>query len=210
MTFHSPIPLLFLIQDISSISSSDLCEAMSSLPKWREEQALRFKHKQGRMECAYSYLLLCQALKQEYGIEDKPHFSYSELGKPVLVDYPNIHFNLSHCKKAVACVVADHEVGIDIECYGRYRESLARYSMNDNEIEAILSSPVQDTLFTHLWTQKEALFKLIGSGINGKIKQLLNSVPHKISTFEYPEKGYALSIAQYIVDNHLCVGIKNP
>ena len=53
---------------LDAITSEELDAAIASLPSWRREKALRFKHRQGRLECAFSYLLLCQALRETYGI----------------------------------------------------------------------------------------------------------------------------------------------
>lgn len=181
---------VYITDNLSDITPSELDSAIASLPSWRREQALRFKHEQGRKECAFSYLLLCRALKEQYDLDVQPSFFYGEHGKPVLEGYPHIHFNLSHCKSAIACAVSDAEVGIDIEGVGRYKESLARYSMSDAEMQHIVSASNPDHAFTSLWTQKEAVFKLTGSGINDNIKDLLyekNAI--HASSFQLPPFG---------------------
>ena len=204
-----------VIDHLDTITSEELEAAIALLPQWRREQAMRFKHEQGRKECTYSYLLMCRLLKEEYGIEEQPTFIYGEHGKPSLVfpkhchtatSLPNscqtphasIHFNLSHCRKAVACVVSDNEVGIDVECLGRYKDSLARHICNDEELARITSVANPDTEFTRLWTQKEAVVKLTGRGIDDDIKNLLikyNNV--SLTTEAYPDKGYMLSVARF-------------
>ena len=201
-----------IIDNLDAITSEELEVTISLLPQWRREQAMRFKHEQGRKECAFSYRMLCQLLKEEYGIEEQPAFVYGEHGKPSL-SFANIHlshpstfshpshpspiyFNLSHCRKAIACVVSDSEVGIDVECFGRYKESLARHICNDEELSRIALSSSPDTEFTRLWTQKEAVVKLTGRGIDDDLKNLLvkyNNVSLKTEVF--PKKGYAVSVA---------------
>ena len=217
-----------IIENLDSITSEELEAAIARLPQWRREQAMRFKHEQGRKECTYSYLLLCKLLKEEYGIEEQPAFVYGEHGKPSLSfanSYPSntshsslpshlsrpsssstIHFNLSHCRKAVACVVSDSEVGIDVECFGRYKDSLARHICNDEELARIALSPSPDTEFTRLWTQKEAVVKLTGRGIDDDLKNLLikyNNVSLKTEVF--PKKGYAVSVARFFTTVPLSV-----
>ena len=190
-----------VIDHLDSIASDELEAAIALLPQWRREQALRFKHEQGRKECTFSYLLLCRLLKEEYGIEELPAFVYGEHGKPSLAfadhhNAPSIHFNLSHCRKAVACVVADCEVGIDVECFGRYKDSLARHICNDEELVRIAIASSPDTEFTRLWTQKEAVVKLTGRGIDDDLKNLLikyNNV--SLTTEVQHERGYAMSVA---------------
>lgn len=195
-----------VIDHLDSVTAEDLEAAIDLLPQWRREQAMRFKHEQGRKECAFSYLLLCRLLGEEYGIEEQPAFVYGEHGKPSLVFAGHhgsasslpIHFNLSHCRKAVACVVSDKEVGIDVECFDRYKESLARHVCNAEELSHIVSSPSPDTEFTCLWTQKEAVVKLTGRGIDDDIKNLLikyNNV--SLTTETHQNEGYVLSVATF-------------
>lgn len=188
-----------LVNDhLDAITEDDLLAAIDTLPSWRREKALRFKHLQGRKECTYAYLLLCQALRDTYGITEQPAFSIGAHGKPHLVSSPAIHFNLSHCRQAVACVVASCEVGIDIESIGRYKEPLARHVLNDQELAAVQQAPDPQLAFTRYWTQKEAIVKLTGRGIDDDLRNLLliyNNV--SLHTEEYPDKGYVLTVATY-------------
>lgn len=209
---------LFIRDDLDGLSETDVDRMLTLLPSWRCEQALRFKHLQGRKECACAYLLLCEALKEVYGVDEQPAFSIGEHGKPALLfsecpdtqeslDAPGtplggkregIHFNLSHCKHAVACVVADHPVGVDVECLGRYSESLARHVLNDWELEHVLSVADPDAAFTRLWTQKEAIVKLTGRGIDNDLKNLLLKYNHvSLHTEEHLDKGYVVTVATY-------------
>jgi len=172
-----------------------LDDALAAVSEQRREQALRYHHELGRRQCLRAYLLLIEALQKEYGIGGCPLFDYSEHGKPLLRDHPGIHFSLSHCREAVACVVGDRPVGIDIESVGRYRESLARYAMSDSELSAIaaagssdgLSAPAvaaagRDLAFTRLWTMKEAFLKCSGRGLGDGLKSVLDGVDESLFT----------------------------
>ena len=99
----------------------DLESSLREISEQRREQALRFKHEQGRRLCVLAYLLLKQGLREEYGIMDNPVFEYNEHGKPFIVGHPEIFFNLSHCKEAVACAISDQPVGIDVESVRSYK-----------------------------------------------------------------------------------------
>lgn len=189
---------LYIKDDLDAITSDELDRSIASLPQWRQEKALRFKHVQGRKECTYAYLLLCQALKEVYGITEPPSFQIGEHGKPTLVGHPDIHFNLSHCKQAVACVVSSQPVGVDIESVGRYKEALTRHVLNDNELAGVQAAPDPQLPFTRLWTQKEAIVKLTGRGIDDDLQNLLikyNNV--SLHTEAHPDKGYVLTVAQW-------------
>ena len=144
----------------------DLEAALKEISAQRREQALKFKHELGQRLCVLAYQLLKQGLREEYGITENPAFDYNEHGKPSIVGHPDIFFNLSHCKEAVACVVSDQPVGIDVESLREYKDSLVRYTMNDEEIREIESSDDPAKTFIRLWTMKEATIKLMGSGIS--------------------------------------------
>ncbi len=186
----------YVRDDIHDISDTELQMILLWIPAWRREEALRFKHRQGQLECALSYMMLCQCISVNYGFDCQPHFVIGEHGKPTLKEYPDIHFNISHCKKAIAVAVNDSPIGIDVECIGRENDSLARYVLNDDELRQTEASEDPSALFAKYWTQKEAVFKFYGSGIRDDIKNLLvNSDDVKITTTINKEKGYALSIA---------------
>ncbi len=170
--------------------------ALPLLSEQRRQLCLQFKYELGRKTCAAAYLLLCEALQQEYGILEKPVFSYGEHGKPTIVGHPEIHFNFSHCREAALCVVSDHPVGVDIESIDRYKASVARYTMNDQEMEIILQATSPAEAFVSLWTKKEAVLKLLGTGITDDMKTALVDHPFDVHTISCREKNYIYSIAQ--------------
>lgn len=152
----------------------DLQHALTDISEQRREQALRYKYELGQRTCVLAYLLLKRALLSEYGLDGNPLFCYGPHGKPYIVGHPDIHFNLSHCRQAVACVVDTRPVGVDVESRGRYKESLARYTMNDDEQHRISTASDPALEFTKLWTMKEALLKLVGTGLRDNIRDVLD------------------------------------
>ena len=142
-----------------------------------------------------AFRLLKQGLREEYGIVGNPIFEYNEHGKPSIVGHPEIHFNLSHCKEAVVCVVSDQPVGVDVESIREYRESLVHYTMNDEEIREIESAEDPASTFIRLWTMKEATLKLIGTGISNDIKTVI-SKEYRYTTVE--KKNYIYTVCFYM------------
>jgi 4'-phosphopantetheinyl transferase len=161
----------------------DLEAALGEISEQRREQALKFKHEQGQRLCVLAYLLLKKGLRDNYGIIENPVFEYNEHGKPFIVGHPEIYFNLSHCKEAVVCVINDKPIGVDVESIREYKESLVRYTMNDEEIQEIESAEHPDVAFIRLWTMKEAALKLIGTGISKDMKSVLDGTK-KYTTVE--------------------------
>ena len=185
---------MFYLND--DIGHFDVAAALPLLSQQRREQCLKFRHELGRKTCAAAYLLLCEGLRREYGIVERPVFEYNEHGKPAIVGHPDIHFNLSHCSEAAVCIVSDHPVGIDVETVRPYKESLARYTMNDDELAQICQAPRPDVAFIRLWTQKEAVLKLQGTGIRNDMKDVLTSFRGQLATTVSPNGRYVYTIAE--------------
>lgn len=191
---------LYLRDGIESIGETELQPILQSLPAWRLEQALRYKHLGGRRECALSFLLLAEALHECYGISDVSPFSLGAHGKPFLADHPQVHFNLSHCKKAVLCALHDGPVGVDVECVRSFTDSLLDYTMCEREKDVILSASDPRAMFTSLWTRKEAVVKLTGEGVGSGMHHLLD--PQRleqegIAVTTAAGEGYFYSVASY-------------
>lgn len=179
------------------IDDFDLQAALAELSEQRRQQALRFRFEHGQRTCALAYLLLRRALREEFGIDEQPLFDYGEHGKPVLVSHPDIHFNLSHCREAVACVVSRRPVGIDVESVSHYKESVACYTMNDEELAMIKAAERPEAAFIRLWTMKEARLKLTGEGITDDLKTALaDSARYRFTTTERLTHNYIYTVCE--------------
>jgi len=161
--------MLYINQELDKI---DLRASLDLLSEQRRERATRIANEHDLRANVAVYLLLKKALLEEYNIDESPIFGFTESGKPFLVEHPDIHFNFSHCKKAAVCMVDSVPVGVDVEQIRPYRESLARHTMNDEEMSVILSGD-PGTEFIRLWTMKEAYLKLKGIGIRADMRDVL-------------------------------------
>lgn len=194
---------MILIDDsIRLLTGAQLADAIEALPAWRREQAYRFRHESQQAQCAAAYHLLCRLLREAYGIDEAPAFRYNAHGKPELLfahtpEAQSLHFSLSHCREAVAVVVDTQPVGIDVEVFGRYTDLLARHVFSPQELAALpTEAEERDRHFTLLWTQKEAVAKLTGTGLQGAdtIRHLLTSGQHHIESHFAPH--YVWSVAR--------------
>ena len=181
----------------NDIIGFDLEAALAEISVQRREQALKFRHELGQRQCVLAYLLLKRELKEEYGLTVNPLFEYGEHGKPTIVGHPEIHFNMSHCREAVACAVSTRPVGVDVESIGRYKESLVRYTMNDDECRRIFEAELPEVEFIRLWTMKEALLKLTGEGISNDMKEVLDrAADYHFNTFINTEEKYVYTTCE--------------
>jgi len=164
----------------------DLDRALCEISEQRRQQALRFKYEQGVRCCVLAYRLLQQGLQREYGITEPPVFTYGPHGKPSIEGHPEIFFNMSHCREAVVCALADNPVGVDIESIRTYRPSLVHYTMNEAEVRQIEEAAHPERMFIRLWTMKEARLKLSGEGISRDMKTVLTDSGCRFLTVEQP------------------------
>lgn len=100
-------------------------------------------------------------------------FRYGEHGKPSLArpEWHWLRFNLSHSADvAVVAVAAGREIGVDVECPGRRRETdrLAARFFAPSEAAHVHAAPpgeARDRAFYRVWTLKEAYLKGVGAGL---------------------------------------------
>lgn len=191
---------ILIKENLPSYGEDELRRDLTLLPAWRREQALRYKHFEGQRNCVRAFLALWECVKDRTILDrpqDMPEFLYNEHGKPSLPKYvfdTPLHFSLSHCREAVAAYVDDEPCGVDIESVGRYSESVARHSMNDDEFREIQSANDPSRRFVGIWTRKEALLKALGTGIQDNMRDIFARHPEvKVMTVDHPDKHYIMS-----------------
>ena len=182
------------------IDKLDISEALRQVSPQRAAYALRYRRELDQRLSLAVFLLLQQALREEYNLKEVPEFAFGPNGKPYLKEHPEIHFNLSHCPRAALCVVADHPVGCDIETVPDELDmELCRYCFTEEEVASILASDTPTLTFTTLWTQKEALLKLTGTGLHDISKLSTTHYPlstthYPLSTFHSPDRSYVYTV----------------
>lgn len=134
------------------------------------------------------------AIKKSFGIDiKKQRIAYTELGKPYLLDYPDICFNISHSGRCVVCAVFSGNVGVDIQRIAEYKQKLAAKVCSAIELKHIEESTDKAVEFAKIWTKKEAYLKFLGTGIqNFNLKNVTDDIKDKISTIIHD--GYAITV----------------
>lgn len=158
------------IADISALKDAPVFEHfLERVPDYRQKKVKSFKFEKGKMQSLGVGLLLQLACK-DMGLEGADeHVAYGENGKPYLVDFPNVNFNLSHSGERVMSVISPFEVGCDVEIIKGDRGRLAERFFKPEEsawIKHFGSLESQSEAFYRLWTLKECYMKVTGRGMS--------------------------------------------
>lgn len=160
---------LYLFDEYEQLSEGFINRALQFLPENRRVRALRYRRKIDRWNCVITYLMLQYGLRECFSITSF-EIALGEYGKPYLPQFPNVHFNISHCDTGCAIAVADCPVGVDIQDIRPFSWDVAKRVCCERELAALGASVERDKLFTKMWTAKECYGKVSGTGILNKTK----------------------------------------
>lgn len=181
--------MVSIFDNMTQVTESEVQKMLALVDEQRRVEALRYKFLRGQFEHLKTWLMLVEMLKS-MGVTDF-ELQYNEHGKPSLLHYPDIHFNISHCKNGLAVVVDDKPIGIDIESFREPTPALVQKTMNETEAAQIHST--ED--FIRFWTMKEAVLKLRGTGIVDDLHTVLDGKGYRLETQVNREKQYVVTIA---------------
>nr|WP_294998043.1 4'-phosphopantetheinyl transferase superfamily protein [uncultured Methanobrevibacter sp.] len=148
-----------------NVEDLDLSKAYDLLSKNRKEKVNRFRFlKDKKLSCG-AYLLLKRLLNEENILN--PIFKTEKFGKAYISNYENIHFNMSHSGKIVACSISDFKVGVDVEYNDPTIDlDIAKNYFYNSEYESIMNSNNPSDEFFNYWVLKESYMKYTGLGFN--------------------------------------------
>ncbi len=160
---------------LDALSHLEIMALHEILSTEERERAARFHFERDRKRFVAARGLLRSLLGE---ILEQPAaallFEYGAHGKPALADPRPIHFNLSHSSGWAMFVLADREVGIDLENSARLDQNeadlarLAARVLSARELkfwQAIPQPAERRAMFLRAWTRKEAYAKATGAGV---------------------------------------------
>ncbi|WP_193754363.1 4'-phosphopantetheinyl transferase superfamily protein [Microbulbifer sp. Q7] len=167
------LPAVWLLRsDEIAPDSPEALELATLLSAEEYRRQCSYRHAEARHQFLLSRGMLRKVLGKISG-QPPAQLQFDRLpsGKPLLVDFPELHFSLSHSGQWIALAVScEAPIGIDIEQPRKPRDFLriARHYFHPQEC-ALLESPPLELMpmhFYRLWTMKEAFFKARGTGIS--------------------------------------------
>ena len=169
-----------IFDDMKQCTEQEVARLLPLVSEQRRQQALGYKHLFGQFCCLKSYEMLMQLLNPNlYTLHFTPYtFLYNEYGQPRIEGGPC--FSISHCQHGIAVAISEKPIGIDIEHIRTAKPELVARTMNEKEQAEIWAATSPDIAFTCLWTKKEAVLKMQGTGITSidGIKNTLVSTEH--------------------------------
>lgn len=140
---------------------------LSKLPLRMREKIMKFKRWQdAQASLLGNYLILNNVLNGD--ICKLTDIQYNKCGKPFILGFP--HFNISHSGNIVVFVSSEHKIGIDVELVKDIDVDDFKLQMTNSEWNKIQFSLNKTAAFYEYWTQKEAVIKANGKGLNIPLK----------------------------------------
>lgn len=106
--------MLWLLEQIENIQFESIVELLPHVSLKRCERLQRIQDESTKTQSVLAELLLRYVIRKEYGLIELPPLAISKQGKPFF-NNSKMFFNLSHCKKAVACAVDSFPLGVDVQ-----------------------------------------------------------------------------------------------
>lgn len=177
--------MIYFFDSLDTFTEEMCMQQLNRLPHERQLKVHRYKHWIDKKMSVISYLLLAYGVKHEHSITEPLRFGYRGNQKPYLLDFPNIHFNISHCEECVVVAISDQEIGIDVQNIVPYDPNVAAMVCSLQELQHLQESVEPEALFIRYWTLKESYLKMTGSGISDHMSQLDFSTSTDPSFYQY-------------------------
>jgi len=175
---------------------------LSSLSASKQLTIIKKRHSDLDASLA-GYGLLYYGLAQYYGIDNKLAVGENQMGKPYLINHPNIHFNISHSQNFVVCAISDQQIGVDIEVERMVSNDLAQRIMTKTELEQFNLMGNSVSYFFKIWTLKESYMKYTGEGLNMSFKSMNFEIKEDRVSSNLPEVKF--HVFEYSKNCHVSV-----
>lgn len=187
--------MLYIFDQLEYYDNEKTEKMISILPPKRRKKAASYRFLKDKRLCCMAYYLFIYGMINEgllaKGDSALIDFDYNDNGKPSICG-KNIEFNISHCDEAVACVIADNPIGVDVQNFDTGIDmDTMRMIFSENEISDIQSSKDNNYSISRYWVIKESYLKCIGTGINDNMSQLDFS---SFSSDSFNKDGYSYII----------------
>ena len=159
-------------------------EKIKQVKEKRQVRIFEYCQKKDRCRSLAASLLLKMALEREGICYDEVCFAQKTGGKPYLLLQSGLFFSLAHAQEMAVCVIADQEVGVDVERKDRLTGKKEEY-----RTETLIS----------IWTKKESYVKMTGRGLTEKL-MTIDTLSNAFYQQMLLDDMYILSVCTALVD----------
>lgn len=187
------------VMDISKLNEREFYERAYALSEHRRQQKSdALSTAAGKACCIGAGLLLSFSLRKMGICLKETELVYNEFGKPLLKDYEQVFFNLSHSGCMVACVVGDVPCGVDIQMVQSYNPRMVKRFFKEEEVEALEQmeeGEERDLFFTYLFSSKESHAKRDGVSAVSILSKIADQ-PFVYKVIECNGQKYVLTVTK--------------
>lgn len=176
---------------VNDVSPELFEKALFMLPSARQQRIRQYAVRRAAVQSLYGDIILHYLLKKIYKINNsRLTIGHHQFGKPYLIDYPYIHFNISHSGDYVMLVMAEFNVGADIQQVGDKNTKLAKHVFSQAELQQFnsLADNQKSDCFHTLWVLKESYLKWLGTGLSTDLKSVSFDIEnnYQLVSSKYP------------------------
>ena len=162
---------IFLVPNADVLADLDF-ETWLPLADGHKREQLQSMRRQVANISLVGILLAKYAIHTKWNIPiDQIRFGIGSHGKPYVIGYEQVHFNISHSDNICICAVDDMPIGIDIQKMKPCRfDFIAKRFFTQKEQERYIMEGTNQTACYRMWTKRESAGKYLGVGFHYKPK----------------------------------------
>jgi 4'-phosphopantetheinyl transferase len=191
------------------------------LDETERTRAGRFRFAPDRCRFTAAHALARAMLSDATGLPTAVwRFEPGDFGKPAIVNShaaPGLQFNISHTRGCVACAIAFHDAGVDVEAGDRdHDQGVAErfFAPEENALLRRVARSERSAMFFAIWTLKEAFIKATGDGLRRPLASFAFALDPPRISFHSPRLAQPSNddparwqFAQYFAAPHLPVAV---
>ena len=181
-------------------------EKIKQVKEKRQVRIFEYCQKKDRCRSLAASLLLKMALEREGICYDEDCFAQKTGGKPYLLLQSGLFFSLAHAQEMAVCVIADQEVGVDVErkdrLTGKKEEQklkIAKKMLTPEEWKLWKKEEYRTETLISIWTKKESYVKMTGRGLTEKL-MTIDTLSNAFYQQMLLDDMYILSVCTALVD----------
>lgn len=181
-------------------------EKIKQVKEKRQVRIFEYCQKKDRCRSLAASLLLKMALEREGICYDEVCFAQKTGGKQYLLLQSGLFFSLAHAQEMAVCVIADQEVGVDVErkdrLTGKKEEQklkIAKKMLTPEEWKQWEKEEYRTETLISIWTKKESYVKMTGRGLTEKL-MTIDTLSNAFYQQMLLDDMYILSVCTALVD----------